>query len=102
MFSRGLVDSLRPAARLNRNPERSAGFVVLKAPEFPSVLVELGYLSNAQDVQALNSPEWRAKTASAMVTAIDAFFGVSAVPGVAAAADSGITLDGHPAIAPDH
>ena len=62
------------ATRLNHNPERSAGFVVLKAPEFPSVLVELGYLSNAQDVQSLSSPEWRAKAAAAMVKAIDAFF----------------------------
>ena len=35
IFSRGLVDEWRGAARLNRNPERSAGFVVLKAPDFP-------------------------------------------------------------------
>ena len=55
IFSRGLVDNLRGAAKLNHNPERSAGFVVLKAPEFPSVLVELGYLSNPQDVQSLTS-----------------------------------------------
>ena len=74
IFSRGLVQSLRGAARLNHNPERSAGFVVLRAPEFPSVLVELGYLSNAQDVQSLSSPDWRQKTAAAMAKAIDAFF----------------------------
>ena len=101
MFSRGLVTGLRAATKLNHNPERAAGFVVLKAPEFPSVLVELGYLSNAQDVQALDSPEWRAKTASAMVGAIDAFFGASggAAPG---AADSGVALDGRPAKPSDH
>ena len=64
IFSRGLVDNLRGAAKLNHNPERSAGFVVLKAPEFPSVLVELGYLSNPQDVKSLASPEWRAKAAA--------------------------------------
>ena len=101
MFSRRLVDSLRPATRLNHNPERSAGFVVLKAPEFPSVLVELGYLSNAQDVQAMNSPAWRAKTASAMVASIDAFFAASPAPGVAAAADSGAAIEKRPANAPD-
>ena len=56
IFSRGLVERLRAAVRLNHNPERSAGFVVLKAPEFPSVLVELGYLSNAQDVAGHEFP----------------------------------------------
>jgi len=68
---------------------------VLKAPEFPSVLVELGYLSNAQDVHALSSPDWRVKTAAAMVKAIDAFFSVSTAmegaaggPGVALGARS--------------
>ena len=74
IFSRGVVEQLQGAARLNHNPERSAGFVVLKAPDFPSVLVELGYLSNAQDVQAMNSADWRAKTASAMANAVDRFF----------------------------
>jgi N-acetylmuramoyl-L-alanine amidase len=46
------------------------------------VLVELGYLSNAKDVQAMKSPEWRARTASAMADAVDRFF----APGHAAAA----------------
>jgi N-acetylmuramoyl-L-alanine amidase len=93
IFSRGLVQNLRGAARLNHNPERSAGFVVLKAPEFPSVLVELGYLSNAQDVRALNSPDWRAKAAAAMIKAIDEFFAAPARPGDATAGDSGVALD---------
>ncbi len=74
IFSRGVVQQLQGATRLNHNPERSAGFVVLKAPDFPSVLVELGYLSNPQDVRSLTSPEWRAKTAAAMASAIDHFF----------------------------
>jgi N-acetylmuramoyl-L-alanine amidase len=96
IFSRGLVDNLRGAARLNNNPERSAGFVVLKAPDFPSVLVELGYLSNPQDVQALSSPEWRTKAASAMIKAIDAFFSGPGKPGDDAA-EPGVALgDGRP------
>ena len=74
IFSRGVVEQLQGATRLNHNPERSAGFVVLKAPDFPSVLVELGYLSNPQDVRALASPDWRTKTAIAMANAIDRFF----------------------------
>ncbi len=95
LFSHRLVDGLRGATRLNHNPERSAGFVVLKAPEFPSVLVELGYLSNSQDVAALESPDWRNRTAAAMTKAIDALFagsgsgaeGVGGVPGVALGID---------------
>ena len=90
IFSRGLVDSLRGATKLNHNPERSAGFVVLKAPEFPSVLVELGYLSNAQDAQSLASPEWRAKAAAAMVKAVDAFFAGYGKPDSLPAVESGV------------
>ena len=100
MFSRGLVDSLRGATKLNHNPERSAGFVVLKAPEFPSVLVELGYLSNAQDVQSLTSAEWRAKAAAAMVNAIDAFFSGSSKPPGVPSGDPGIALSAGQAGAP--
>jgi N-acetylmuramoyl-L-alanine amidase len=88
LFSRGVVAELQGATPLNRNPERSAGFVVLKAPDFPSVLVELGYLSNAKDVEAMKSPEWRARTASAMADAVDRFF----APGHAAASPAADAL----------
>ncbi len=74
IFSRGLVGQWQAVGRLNHHPERSAGFVVLKAPDFPSVLVELGYLSNPQDVANMTSQDWRAKTATAMVAAIERFF----------------------------
>jgi N-acetylmuramoyl-L-alanine amidase len=90
IFSRGLVDNLRAAAKLNHNPERSAGFFVLKAPEFPSVLVELGYLSNAQDVQSLASPEWRTKAAAAVAKAIDGFFAGSGKPNILPASEGGV------------
>lgn len=90
IFSRGLVENLRGATKLNHNPERSAGFVVLKAPEFPSVLVELGYLSNVQDLQSLASPEWRAKAAAAMVKAIDGFFAGYERPESVPSAESGV------------
>jgi N-acetylmuramoyl-L-alanine amidase len=100
LFSRGLVDTLRGAAKLNHNPERSAGFVVLKAPEFPSVLVELGYLSNPQDVQSLTSPDWRAKAAGAMANAIDAFFSATEKPASVPSGDPGIALSGPQPVAP--
>ena len=99
IFSRGVVESLRGAVKLNHNPERSAGFVVLKAPEFPSVLVELGYLSNPQDAQSLTSPEWRVRTTGAMVNAIDAFFSGIEKPASAPSGGPGIALSGAQAVA---
>jgi N-acetylmuramoyl-L-alanine amidase len=100
IFSRGLVDNLRGSAKLNRNPERSAGFVVLKAPEFPSVLLELGYLSNPQDVHSLLSPEWRATAAAAVVKAIDAFFAGNGRPDSVPSDESGVASSAAPAVAP--
>ena len=73
-FAHTLVNYWRAAGHLNKNPQRSAGFRVLKAPDVPSVLLELGYLSNPNDGLALNSPEWRDKASSQVARAIEAFF----------------------------
>ncbi len=73
-FARKLSTRIGAVARLTRKPIRSAGFRVLKAPDVPSVLLELGYLSSAKDEKNLVSPKWRAKIATTMVGAIDAFF----------------------------
>ena len=100
VFSRGVVDNLRSAATLNHNPERSAGFVVLKAPEFPSVLVELGYLSNAEDAKSLASSDWRVKTAAAMVKAIDAFFAGPGKPDSTPPAENGVASSAAQVVAP--
>ena len=74
VFARSLSEYFKVAARLNKNPRRSAGFVVLKAPDVPSVLLELGYLSNPADAADLSSPVWREKAASQTAKAIDSFF----------------------------
>ena len=73
-FARMLVSHWGAAGQLNKNPHRSAGFRVLKAPDVPSVLLELGYLSNEKDSAALMKSEWRTQAANAMVRAVDAFF----------------------------
>ena len=102
IFSRGVVAELQGAMQLNHNPERSAGFVVLKAPDFPSVLIELGYLSNPKDVEEMKSAEWRARTASAMADAVDRFFAAShAAAAPAAGADALAASDRTGAGAPD-
>ena len=82
-FAHTLVNYWRVAGRLNKNPQRSAGFRVLKAPDVPSVLLELGYLSNEKDGLALTSAQWRDKASSQVAEAIEAFF---------AARESGATV----------
>jgi N-acetylmuramoyl-L-alanine amidase len=73
-FARTLVTELRNATRLHREPVKSASFRVLKAPDIPSVLVELGYVTNRDDLKSLTSEAWRARVADAMVRAVDTFF----------------------------
>jgi N-acetylmuramoyl-L-alanine amidase len=73
-FARTVVDELKTAARLHKHPLKSAGFKVLLAPDVPSVLVELGYMSTKDDLRQLTSASWRAKTAQALVQAVDNFF----------------------------
>jgi N-acetylmuramoyl-L-alanine amidase len=72
-LAKTVVSSFSSKIRLINNPHRSAGFLVLKAPDVPSVLVELGYLSNPQDEKLLNTPKWRTQTAKLLVTAIEAY-----------------------------
>ncbi len=74
VFARTLVNYWRVASRLNKNPERAAGFRVLTAPDVPSVLLELGYLSNVTDGKSLVSSDWRDATTGKVVAAINAFF----------------------------
>jgi N-acetylmuramoyl-L-alanine amidase len=73
-FAQSVVGELRKAARVHQNPMRSAGFVVLKAPDVPSALVELGYVSNKADLKSMTSAQWRDRTADSIVQAIDSFF----------------------------
>jgi N-acetylmuramoyl-L-alanine amidase len=73
-FARGLVTEMRNATRMHKDPLRSAGFRVLKAPDVPSVLVELGYVSNRGDLKSLTSEAWRNRTAASITKAIDAYF----------------------------
>ena len=73
-FAQTMVGALKSAARLHQHPLKSASFAVLKAPDMPSVLVELGYVSNKADLKSLVSTEWRVRTADSIVQAVDAFF----------------------------
>ena len=73
-FARTVVGELKTAAKLHRNPLKSAGFKVLKAPDVPSVLIELGYVSNKQDLKLMTSDAWRTRTSEAVAQAVNTFF----------------------------
>ncbi len=73
-FASMVVEDLKGQTELLRNTHRFAGFVVLKAHDVPSVLVELGFLSNAQDEKKLQSERERQKLVKGMVAAVDRYF----------------------------
>jgi N-acetylmuramoyl-L-alanine amidase len=74
VFARSIVGELASKSTLHTKRLRSAGFRVLKAPDVPSVLLELGFLSNPDDEQRLTSEAWRDRTAEAVAEAIDGYF----------------------------
>ena len=71
VFSAKLVDQLqRSGITTNNNPQRSAGFRVLTAPDMPSVLLELGYMSNSDDEALLSDDDWLQKKSQSVAEAI--------------------------------
>lgn len=72
-FARLLMSEMKTSARMHKHPLKSAGFRVLKAPDVPSVLVELGYVSNKADLHQMVSDEWRSRTVRSVAKAIEAF-----------------------------
>ncbi len=59
--------------RMHRHPRQEAGFSVLKAPDIPSVLLELGFLSSDRDLARLQDKDWRARMADAILLALQAW-----------------------------
>jgi N-acetylmuramoyl-L-alanine amidase len=72
-FAKLLVSRMGESVRMHRIPVRAAGFRVLRAPDVPSVLIELGYISSQKDLELLKSPEWREKAAGSVAQAIITF-----------------------------
>jgi N-acetylmuramoyl-L-alanine amidase len=73
-----LADALRDAIKgaglaMHRHPRQAGAFSVLKAPDIPSVLIELGFLSSPRDFRRLTDPDWRAKMAAAIHAAVTAW-----------------------------
>ena len=78
-LQRSMVNSLDQELPMLQNPARHASFVVLKAADLPSILVEMGFMSNVRDEAALRRADHRAVVASAMMRAVDAFFEGTAI-----------------------
>lgn len=74
MAAQSIVHQLEPSVALRRFPVRQADFFVLQAPDVPSVLVELGFLSNASDIANLMESDWRDRTAEAIARGISTYF----------------------------
>ncbi|WP_336488488.1 N-acetylmuramoyl-L-alanine amidase [Methylobacterium nigriterrae] len=73
-FARTLMGQLGPVMEMSAKPHREAGFRVLRSPDVPSVLVELGYLSSKRDLDLLQSEAWRESVTGSMAKAVDLFF----------------------------
>ncbi|WP_310619738.1 N-acetylmuramoyl-L-alanine amidase [Flexibacterium corallicola] len=73
-FARLAVEELKSATQVINNPLRAAGFQVLRSPDVPSVLVEVGFLSNQEDEKQLGSKEWRERASDALVQAVLRYF----------------------------
>ncbi len=73
-FAVGLVRHIRKVTKSLSNAHRFAGFAVLKSPDIPSVLIEMGFLSNRADEKALLNPRYRANLARSIGKAVDEYF----------------------------
>jgi N-acetylmuramoyl-L-alanine amidase len=70
-FARALQGAISAAGlKMHKHPVQAAGFSVLKSPDIPSVLLELGFMSSAADRARLSDPDWRARMAAAIAAAL--------------------------------
>lgn len=72
--AQSIVRQLQPSISLRRFPVRQADFFVLQAPDIPSILLEIGFLSNATDIANLQKSEWRDRAVDALARGIADYF----------------------------
>jgi N-acetylmuramoyl-L-alanine amidase len=74
VLAQNLIKEMKSSTKMFKVPHQTAGFKVLEAPDVPSAMIELGYLSNKSDEKLMQSDEWRQKTADSVVRAVAAYF----------------------------
>jgi N-acetylmuramoyl-L-alanine amidase len=74
MFSRSVIEYMGASTELRAKPDQQAAFRVLKTAQFPSVLIELAYVTNKQDAELLKSDAWRDKVSESIMTAVENYF----------------------------
>ncbi len=72
-FAKMATQEMQSTFSLNKNAHRVAGFRVLRAPDVPSALIELGYMSSPDDVRRLQNSHWRSRAAQALAKAITSY-----------------------------
>jgi N-acetylmuramoyl-L-alanine amidase len=74
MFAKTVIENMGESTQMRSEPDQQAAFRVLKTAQFPSVLIELAYVTNREDAKNLNSDDWREKVAQSISAAIDNYF----------------------------
>lgn len=74
IFSRSVIEHMGETTSLRQKPDQQAAFRVLKTAQFPSVLIELAYVTNKEDAKLLQSDVWRGKVADSITTAVENYF----------------------------
>jgi N-acetylmuramoyl-L-alanine amidase len=73
-FARTIIEKMGASTNMRNDPDQQASFRVLKTAQFPSVLIELAYVTNKQDALNLTSDAWRDKVSDSILTAVDNYF----------------------------
>ncbi len=74
LFSRAVIENMGETTTMRDDPDQQAGFRVLKTAKFPSVLIELAYVTNKEDAEQLKSETWRDKVSDSIKTAVENYF----------------------------
>ncbi len=74
LFAGAVIETMSDKTDMRASPDQQAAFRVLKTAQFPSVLIELAYVTNKQDAENLKSDEWRTEVSGSIVTAVENYF----------------------------